>query len=114
MAFLSIATLQDWVEQFRGLGYTMPGSVRVIPQDGGEGGDTGLVSVSLGTVSTKVYIQPVEVGSLEWCVTFEPRSEAASLSAPQVTSMAAELTVVASLCAFLEAAARRHLTPDEA
>ncbi|MFJ6653941.1 hypothetical protein ACIQLJ_14210 [Microbacterium sp. NPDC091313] len=112
MTFLNITTLQGWVDDFAQLGYAYAGDVRVIPQDGEEGNDTGLVAVSLRSVSTKVYIQPVEVGSLEWCVSFEPRLETAAISAAKVTNMAAELTTVAALCTFLEGNARRHFSPD--
>jgi hypothetical protein len=112
MTFLNLTTLQSWVDDFLQLGYAFLGDVRVLPQDGGEGNDTGLVAVSLKSVSTKVYIQPAEIGSLDWCVSFEPRLETAAISPAKVTNMAAELTTVAALCTFLEGHARRHFSPD--
>ncbi|WP_125131257.1 hypothetical protein [Microbacterium sp. 10M-3C3] len=112
MTFLTIATLEEWIDQFRALGYAVPDDVRVVPQDGGEGADTGLVVATLDSVPTKLYIQPVEVGSLDWCVTFEPRAEASATNAATVMGIATELMVISALCAFLEARARAHATPD--
>lgn len=105
MVARSVAVLEEWIAEFRARGYSIPGTVRVIPQDSPDGEDTGLVSASLATVDTVLYVQPVEVGSREWCVTFEPREDPVSLDPATVTSLASELTVLAALCAFLEAKA---------
>ncbi len=113
MAFLNLATLEAWVEEFREQGYDIPGTIRVIPQDGEQGADTGLVSAGLASVSTVVYIQPAAVDADEWCVTFEARTEPVSMDPATVVAMANELTVIAALCSFLEGRARGHAA-DEA
>lgn len=112
MTFLNITTLQSWIDEFRELGYPLPAEVRVVPQDGDEGADTGLILAKLSATPTTLYIQPVAVGSQEWCVTFEPRAESSAASPADVTKIAMELTVLGALCAYVEAQARRHIAAD--
>jgi hypothetical protein len=102
MTFRDLATLERWVAEFEELGYPIDGHVRVVPQDGDDGADTGLVAASLRSVSTVLYIQPKQVGSAEWCVTFEPRDSAASMDAATVLAMANELAAISTLCSFLQ------------
>jgi hypothetical protein len=102
MPFRSMSTLESWLDEFRGMGYPIAGSVKVIPQDGGEGADTGLVAVELVHASTVTYIQPDLDGSAEWVVTMEPRETAVTLSVDSLRGLSAELLVVSELCAFLQ------------
>lgn len=104
MPFRTMTTLQTWIDDFRASGYDDAEILRVIPQDGDDGEDAGLVAAKLRSVSTTFYIAPgAEQGSTEWAVTFEPRENAAPLPAGRVMALAGELSTLAALCSFLQA-----------
>jgi len=103
MPFRSQDTLQAWLDEFLELGYTVTGSLRVLPQDGDEGENTGLVAVSLHNASTVTYIQPESPDSHRWVVTLEPRETAVVLDAAGLLGLASELGIASVLCAFLQA-----------
>ena len=76
MPFRTMSTLQSWIDEFEQQGYSALTSVRVIPQDGGEDADTGLVAVRLPDSPVEIYIEPPPRGSgQEWSITFEPREQ---------------------------------------
>jgi len=114
MPFRSMSTLESWLDEFRGLGYAIPGSIRVIQQDGAEGANTGLVAVTLANAPTEVYIQPETRDATRWAVTLEARAEAVTLTAPVLLGLTNELATISSLCAFLEAKSRAFVGPDTA
>ena len=58
------------------------------------------------------YIQPDADGSLEWVVTMEPREDAVTLDAESVMGLAAELSVVSALCAFLQTKSEAFVGED--
>jgi len=103
MPFRSLQTLEHWLGEFRQLGYPVDGLAAVMPQDGDDGENTGLVGVRLMNAATVIYIQPEAAGALRWVVTMEARDSAFALDAPALLKLAAELTMVSALCAFLEA-----------
>ncbi|TDN90720.1 hypothetical protein [Microbacterium sp. BK668] len=102
MPYRRFATLQAWVEEFTRLGYPLKGSIRVIPQDGEEGADTGLVAMRLLDSPTEIYIEPPAKPGAEWTITFEPREQAVRLGASAVKALAGELATLSALCAFLQ------------
>jgi hypothetical protein len=112
MPFRSLSTLESWLEEFAELGYPSAGTLKVIQQDGLDGANTGLVAIELVHASTVTYIQPEADGSLEWVVTMEPRDDAVTLDADSLRALAAELTVVAELCSFLQAKSRAFVGQD--
>lgn len=101
--FRTKATLEEWVEEFGLLGYPQASQVRVIVQDDLDGGDTGLITVTLTDATTVTYIQPIMVGSPRWVVTFEAREDQLELAAADVARLSSDLAVVSALCAFLQA-----------
>jgi hypothetical protein len=103
MPFRSLKTLQSWLDEFEQLGYRFASEVKVIQQDGAGGADTGLVSVRLVDAGTVITIQPEIRGAIRWAITMEPRDSPVMMDAPAVLNLAAELTVVSTLCAFLQA-----------
>lgn len=105
MPFRSRATLESWLDEFRALGYPMPGGLRVIQQDGDGGANTGLVVVELVNAPTSIYVQPIVQGSPRWVVSFEAREKQVELDPAGVAGLASELAVVSALCAFLQAKA---------
>ncbi len=103
MPFRSRGTLEQWLEEFRSLGYPIDGSLKVMQQDSDDDdGDTGLVGVRLAHASTVTYLQPEAPYSTRWVVTMEPREEAVVLDAAELLKLAAELSMVSALCAFLQ------------
>lgn len=112
MPFRSRHTLEQWLEEFRALGYPIAGALKVMQQDGDDGANTGLVGVELANAATVTYVQPEAPYSLRWVVTMEPRDEAVVLDSAGVMSLAAELSMVSALCAFLQAKSAALSTPD--
>lgn len=108
MPYRSFPLLQSWLSEFAA-DHPLGGLVRVIPQDGTLGEDTGLIVFPLGGGTTNVYIEPVAVGDLRWRIHFEPREHEAVMSSAQVHAMAAELEMSAALCDFIEQKSTAHL-----
>jgi hypothetical protein len=102
MPFRSQGTLEQWLEEFRTLGYPIDGTIKVMQQDGDDGGDTGLVGVRLANASTVTYLQPEAPYSMRWVVTMEPREDPVVLDSAELLKLAAELSMVSALCAFLQ------------
>lgn len=107
MPFRSKETLEEWVGDFntaRGAGDL----VKVIVQDGSDGGDTGLVVVPLATSTVSVYMEPLGIGERHWRITLEPQPDTTILDSHQLHAMSVELGVAAELCAYLEARSVGH------
>lgn len=102
MPFRSRETLEAWLDEFRTLGYPVSGALKVMPQDGEDGENSGLVGVQLANASTVTYVQPEAPYSRRWVVTMEPREEAVVLDSAGLMKLSAELSVLSALCAFLE------------
>ncbi|MFE5409507.1 hypothetical protein [Microbacterium sp. NPDC056569] len=114
MAFRSRSTLQSWLDEFALLGYEFGGDARVLQQDGAEGADTGLVVVELADAATVITIQPETRNAVRWMVTVEAREAAVTVTAPALLNLAAALSVVAALCAFLQAKSLAYAGVDVA
>lgn len=108
MPFRSMTTLQSWLDEFQELGYPIAGSAKVIPQDGADGADTGLVVFQLTNAPTLAYLQP-EVSPLEWRVTMEAREAPATMNPATVMNLAFELSIVSALGAFLQSKSRAYM-----
>jgi len=104
MPFRSRATLEKWLDEFAQLGYLL-GAARVIEQDGGDGANTGLITVLLAGGGTTAYVQPIVQGSPRWVVSFEPREDLLELDPAGVAQLSSDLSALSALCAFLQAKA---------
>lgn len=102
MPYRSIDTLQSWVDEYVRRDSGREGQIRVIPQDGEGGADTGLVAFRLRNSPTEVYIEPPDGDSGEWTVTFEPRTETVRITCSTMQVLADETASVATLCRFLQ------------
>lgn len=103
MPYRDQARVQAWVDEFHAQQH-VDTAVDVLEKDFTAGPDSGLVVVTLRTVSTVTYIQPVVTdGVPKWLVTFEPRSETFDLDSVGVSQLAQDLTALAKLCAYLQA-----------
>jgi hypothetical protein len=109
MPFRTKELLEEWIDEFRLLGYSDDATLMVMPQDGYEGADTGLVGVSFSNSPTVTYMQPVEPGHAQWAVTMEARERDIVLDAPGVMRLAVQLTTVSALCAFLQAKSQTYI-----
>ncbi|GAB3401065.1 hypothetical protein GCM10027515_09310 [Schumannella luteola] len=109
MPFRTKPLLESWVEEFDGLGYGADERIRVIEQDGSEGADTGLITVSLNDASTVIYLQPVAPGDPRWVINFEGRDDTFALTPAETSRLSAELAMVSTLCAFLEAKSTAYI-----
>ena len=114
MPFRNMKTLESWLDEFRSLGYPIDGNVKVMPQDGDDGANTGLVGVALVNAATVTYIQPESSESTRWVVTFEAREAEAELDSAAVLKLAAELMMVSALCAFLQSKSAAYVGQDSA
>lgn len=102
MPFRSGELLRTWVAEFESAHPPQNVTIRVIPQDGDEGADTGLVGVRLLNSPAEIYIEPPAVAEDEWIATFEPREEFVHLKTGQVVLMAEAVGELAAVCAFLQ------------
>ncbi len=110
MPFRSKQTLDAWIEEFRTFGYSL--SVKVIPQDGSLGLDTGLVGVTMMNAQTVTYIEPETPGGNRWRITFEARETELRLNAGGALALSTELAMVSALCAFLETKSNAFVGDD--
>ncbi|TPW74276.1 hypothetical protein [Schumannella soli] len=109
MPFRTKPMLEAWIDEFSGLGYPAHELIRVLDQDGSDGSDTGLITVGLNDASTVVYLSPVAPGEARWLITFEGREETFALTPAETSRLSAELAMVSTLCAFLEAKSTAYI-----
>jgi hypothetical protein len=102
MPFHSQEMLESWLDEFADLGYSISSRVKVVPQDGTDGADTGLIAMNLLDALTLTYIQPEPLGSVHWGITFEAREYDIKMSAGRALELSAELAMVSALCTFLQ------------
>ena len=102
MPFHSQEMLEQWLEEFAALGYSISERVKVIPQDGADGLDTGLIALNLLDSMTLTYLQPEPLGSIHWGITFEARDSDLKMGAGRTLELSAELAMVSILCTFLQ------------
>jgi hypothetical protein len=115
MPFRTIATLQSWVDEFNQREHPGVNAIRVIPQDGAEGADTGLVAVRIPDSPTEIVIEPPSpAAASEWSITFEPREQSVTLGASAVARMAEEVAALAELCTFLQKKSDEFLARSKA
>lgn len=114
MPFHSEELLRLWVDEFAELGYPISARVKVVPQDGTDGADTGLIALNLLDSMTLTYLQPEPRGSVHWGITFEARERDLTLGPARTLELAGELTMVAALCTFLQTKSSALLAQDAA
>jgi len=109
MPYRNRDTLKSWLADFELQGYAVAGSLRVMPQDGSEGGDTGLIGVRLSSAHTEIYIEPETQEAHRWVVTMEPRESEVILDAAGLLRLSAELATLGALCGYLQTRAQAFL-----
>jgi len=114
MPFRTKPMLESWIAEFGELGYPAQQTIRVLDQDGSDGSDTGLITVSLNDASTVVYLAPIGPGEARWVITFEGREDTFALSPAETSRLSSELAMVSTLCAFLEAKSTAYIESHRA
>lgn len=94
--------LESWVREFISQNSSNGMSIDVAVQDGSEGRDTGLVVVRLNHGGAEVFMQPTSLDSTEWETTLTARPGELTLSPYKLSSLASEVALASSLCAFLQ------------
>jgi hypothetical protein len=100
-----MAVLQLRVEEFKQQGHPLRAATRVIPQDGGDGADTGVVAVHVMDSPTEIYVEPPVADRSTWSIMFEPREQPVRIDSGQLEAMSSDLGTLARWCAFLHAKA---------
>jgi hypothetical protein len=95
------ALIEGWLEEFRALGYSGAGHIRVVPL--ADGGEEGVLAAQLTFGPTRYYVAPAAPGAREWRITFEEREEPATMTASRVLALSVEFATLSALCAFLQA-----------
>ncbi|MWC00032.1 protein-L-isoaspartate carboxylmethyltransferase [Agromyces seonyuensis] len=103
MPYRDQSTVQNWVSEFLRSQSDSAPDISVLEQVYPEGRDIGMVTVVLNTAPTSAYLRPVQVDDApRWSVHFEARDEGFDLDASGVLTLAADLTVLGELCAYLQ------------
>jgi hypothetical protein len=113
VAFRSKHTLEQWLADFHAA-REAGDLIKVVIQDGSNGGDTGLVVVPLKSSTVSIFMEPIEIGDARWRITLEPQPDTTILNSHELQGLAQELSVAAELCAYLEARSIGHDEASEA
>lgn len=106
---LNKVLLEDWLTQFRGLGYLTGSDIRLLEQDDETDPEAGLIVVDLSGAKTITYLQPVTGGEGEWKATMEARDATIELDAVELVNLGNEVVVLGALVSFLEVKSRALL-----
>ncbi|MGN7969344.1 hypothetical protein [Microbacterium sp. 22296] len=104
--------LEDWLAQFRRLGYLTGSEIRLLEQDDETDPDSGLIVVDLSGAKTVTYLQPIAGGDGAWKATMEARDTTIELDAVELVNLGNEVVVLAALVSFLEVRSRALLAAD--
>ena len=108
MPYRTLEMLQAWVDEF--CAQTGRAELfKVIPQEGMDGADTGLIVVPIHGETTTAYLEPSSEGASRWRIQFEPRTRQAMMCAEEVRDVAVQLHLAAELCDFIEQKSDAHL-----
>ncbi|MFJ4038605.1 hypothetical protein ACIPVB_11020 [Microbacterium sp. NPDC090007] len=99
---LEMSLLEEWLVDFRALGYLTGSDIRVLEQDDETDPDAGLIVVDLTEAKTITYLQPIAGGDGGWKATMEARDATIELSAVALVNLGNELNVLGALVSFLE------------
>lgn len=94
--------LQAWVDDYLGTVSLNGARVVVVPQDGEEELDTGLVIMHPRESPLSVYMQPRAVNDPMWELTIPGREEDSTLSALELGAVASVVLDASRLCMYLQ------------
>lgn len=93
--------LEEWLVEFRALGYLTGSDIRLLEQDDETDPDSGLIVVDLSEAKTVTYLQPVTGGDGIWTATMEARDATIELDAVALVNLGNEVNVLGALVNFL-------------
>ncbi|RWR16307.1 hypothetical protein D8Y23_13780 [Microbacterium enclense] len=102
--------LEQWLDEFRNLGYLTGSDIRVLEQQDDTDLNRGLIVVDLSEAATVTYLQPIADSDGRWKATMEARDTTIELTAVAIVNLANELTVLGALVSYLETKSRDLLT----
>ncbi|MCT2085693.1 hypothetical protein M3D75_06160 [Microbacterium enclense] len=103
---LDMRLLEQWLDEFRNLGYLTGSDIRVLEQQDDTDVNRGLIVVDLSEAATVTYLQPIADSDGRWKATMEARDTTIELTAVAIVNLANELTVLGALVSFLETKSR--------
>ncbi len=106
---LDLRLLEQWLDEFRHLGYLTGSEIRVLPQQDETELNRGLIVVDLSEAATITYLQPIPGSDGRWMATMEARDTTIELTAVAIVNLGNELNVLGALVSFLEAKSRALL-----
>ncbi|WP_278102512.1 hypothetical protein AB0870_13770 [Microbacterium proteolyticum] len=106
---LDIQLLEQWLEEFRSLGYLTGSDMRVLEQQDDTEVTRGLIVVDLTEAATITYLQPIAGSDGRWKATMEARDTTIELTAVGIVNLGNELNVLGALVSFLETKSRALL-----
>ncbi|MDQ1124598.1 hypothetical protein [Microbacterium trichothecenolyticum] len=106
---LNKGMLDEWLTEFRSLGYLTGSDIRLLDQEDDNDPDAGLIVVDLSEAKTVTYLQPITGGDGAWKATMEARDATIELSAVALVNLGNEVNVLGALVAFLEVKSKELL-----
>lgn len=106
---LDMQLLEEWLDEFRNLGYLTGSDIRVLEQQDETDVNRGLIVVDLSEAATITYLQPIAGSDGRWSATMEARDTTIVLSAVAIVNLGNELNVLGALVSFLETKSRELL-----
>lgn len=106
---LDLHLLEQWLDEFRNLGYLTGSEIRVLEQQDETDVNHGLIVVDLTEAATITYLQPIPGSDGNWMATMEARDTTIQLTAVQLVNLGNEVNVLGALVSFLEAKSRALL-----
>ena len=106
---LDLQLLEQWLDEFRHLGYLTGSEIRVLEQQDDTTTDRGLIVVDLSEAATITYLQPIAGSGGRWKATMESRDTVIELTSVELVNLGNELNVLGALVSFLETKSRALL-----
>ena len=106
---LDMQLLEEWLDEFRSLGYLTGSDIRVLEQQDETDVNRGLIVVDLSEAATITYLQPIPGSDGRWSATMEARDTTIVLTAVEIVNLGNELNVLGALVSFLETKSRELL-----
>ncbi len=105
MTLFAAETIEQWLSDFVARGHRMPKQIRMVERDLDVEGqeDAGLVVIELGIATTGTFLERPAHDKPNWNVHFMEREQEIVATSAEVDTIAAELTMIAQLAAYLEA-----------
>lgn len=115
MTLFAAETIEQWLSDFVARGHRVPKQIRMVERDLDVEGqeDAGLVVIELGVATTGTFLERPAHDEPHWNVHFMEREQEITATPAEVDIIAAELTMIAQLAAYLEARTAEALSQEQ-